>query len=152
MKISFSEVVCHRRRGSVEYALGLYLACGGRESYLSPRFLNNLALAGGLAYKSNEFIVNKSLLLDMDTIIGTKKRTTRIAKIGLTKRRNNYFTKRIARTAARIGFNNASKETLAVMGYNVIAQDGWVVKKYSDGLIEKIKPIQTATVSSLVLD
>ena len=88
----------------------------------------------------------------MDTIIGTKKRTTRIAKIGLTKRRNNYFTKRIARTAARIGFNNASKETLAVMGYNVIAQDGWVVKKYSDGLIEKIKPIQTATVSSLVLD
>ena len=88
----------------------------------------------------------------MKIISVTKRSTAQVAKKKSLTRRNNYFTIRIARRAAKIGFNNASKETLAIMGYNVIAQDGWVVKKYADGQIEKIKPIHTSTVSSIVLD
>jgi hypothetical protein len=36
-------------------------------------------------------------------------------------------------------FKEASEETMRVMGYNTIAEDGWVVKVYADGRKEKIK-------------
>ena len=38
-------------------------------------------------------------------------------------------------------FNEAAKETMEVMGYNVIAEGGWVIKVYKDGSKEKIKKI-----------
>jgi hypothetical protein len=39
----------------------------------------------------------------------------------------------------------AAKETMDVMGYNVIAQDGWVVKIFKDNRVEKISPIPQVT-------
>lgn len=38
-------------------------------------------------------------------------------------------------------FRKAAKETMRVMGYNVIAKDGWIVKIYPDGKTKKIKKI-----------
>lgn len=33
-------------------------------------------------------------------------------------------------------------EIMRVVGYIVIAQDGWIVKKHSDGRIEKLKELE----------
>ena len=39
-------------------------------------------------------------------------------------------------------FSSAARETMAIMGYNMIAEDGWVVKVYADGTKEKIKELE----------
>lgn len=52
-----------------------------------------------------------------------------------------YLTKRRLISAARKGFRIASEETMKVMGCNVVVMDGWVVKKYADGSIEKLHKI-----------
>ena len=54
-----------------------------------------------------------------------------------------YLTKRVVVRATRKGMKKASKETMDTMGYNVIALNGWVVKKYQDGTIEIIEEIKT---------
>lgn len=38
--------------------------------------------------------------------------------------------------------SEAAIETMAIMGYNVIAKDGWVIKLFQDGTEEKIKQIK----------
>ncbi|SDP94834.1 hypothetical protein SAMN05428975_4004 [Mucilaginibacter sp. OK268] len=64
-----------------------------------------------------------------------------------------YLTKRIVIRATRRGMKVASKETMEAMGYNVIAQDGWIVKKYQDGSIEQINPINApADLGPVTLD
>ena len=50
-----------------------------------------------------------------------------------------YLTKRILLRAAKKGIKAAAAETLTVMGYNVISENGWVVKVYADGKREQIK-------------
>lgn len=51
------------------------------------------------------------------------------------------------------GFKEAAATTTAVLGYNVIVKDGWVVKKYSTGVIEQIKPIHIPSLNrKIVLD
>lgn len=59
------------------------------------------------------------------------------------KERKPYLTKRILESAARQGFRKAAEETMKVMGYNVIAKDGWVMKMFPDGTFEKISPIES---------
>jgi len=54
-----------------------------------------------------------------------------------------YLTKRAVVRATKKGMKKASQETMDIMGYNVIALDGWVVKKYKDGSIERIEEIKT---------
>lgn len=44
--------------------------------------------------------------------------------------------------AIQKGFKEAAEETMRIMGYNVIAQDGWVVKIFPDGSIERMNKIQ----------
>jgi len=53
----------------------------------------------------------------------------------------NYLTKRRLASAARTGIRVAAAKTMQVMGYTVVAHEGWVVKKYADGNIEKITPL-----------
>jgi len=69
------------------------------------------------------------------------------------KRPSAYLTKRRLASAARAGVRKAAKETMKLMGYTIIADKGWVVKKYEDGHIEKISPLETInTNGSLALD
>jgi len=68
----------------------------------------------------------------------TKERST--AK--KTKQKEAYLTKRILISAAKRGIREAADETMRVMGYIVIAKDGWVVKKYANGDIEKMVKIE----------
>jgi hypothetical protein len=50
-----------------------------------------------------------------------------------------YLTKRRLSSAASAGIRLAAARTMKVMGYNIVAQDGWVVKIYPDGKVSKIK-------------
>jgi hypothetical protein len=69
------------------------------------------------------------------------------------KRPSVYLTKRRLASAARAGIRKAAKETMKVMGYTVIAHEGWVVKKFEDGRIERISPLETVNPNgSLALD
>jgi hypothetical protein len=64
-----------------------------------------------------------------------------------------YLTKRRLASAARTGIRKAAEDTMRVMGYTIIAEDGWVVKKYEDGRIEKMSQIEKVnTNGSLALD
>ena len=54
-----------------------------------------------------------------------------------------YLTKRVVVRAIKKGMKKVSQETMDIMGYNVVAQDGWVVKKHKDGTIELIEKIKT---------
>lgn len=38
-------------------------------------------------------------------------------------------------------FDEAAQETMNIMGYNVIVEEGWIVKVFYDGNKEKIKKI-----------
>ena len=58
----------------------------------------------------------------------------------------SYLTKRRLISAAKKGFRIASEETMKIMGCNVVVMDGWVVKKYADGSIEKLHKIETVRV------
>ena len=61
-----------------------------------------------------------------------------------TKPKKRYLTKRIVISASKKAILKASKETMRVMGHNVIVKDGWVVKKHADGTIEKIQKIKSS--------
>ncbi len=66
------------------------------------------------------------------------------AKAGKNKpERKPYLTKRILISASKQGFKKAAEETMQIMGYNVIAKDGWVVKIFPDGSIENISQLET---------
>ena len=77
-----------------------------------------------------------------------KKRTPAAKK---AEEKEPYLTKRILISAARQGFKKAAEEAMELMGYIVIAKDGWVVKKYTDGTIEKIAPIEQVNINNAAL-
>ena len=58
-----------------------------------------------------------------------------------TGRSTTYLTKRRLMSAAQTGIRLAAANTMKVMGYAIVAHEGWVVKKYADGTIEKIEPL-----------
>jgi len=75
------------------------------------------------------------------------------AKKKSAKRPSVYLTKRRLASAARAGVRKAAEETMKLMGYTVIAHEGWVVRKYEDGHIEKISRIEIVNSNgSLALD
>ena len=82
----------------------------------------------------------------------TKKIKVKSAPAKKKKVNTNYLTKRILTKAAKTGFTTAAAATMRVMGYNVIVHRGWVVKKYADGRIQKIKKLVTTSKTSLALD
>jgi hypothetical protein len=69
-----------------------------------------------------------------------KKRVLSKRKKGVSAEAE-YLTKRVLVTAVSRGFRTAAAATMEVQGYNVIAEDGWVVKVYADGRKERIKKI-----------
>ncbi|HUX84077.1 MAG TPA: hypothetical protein VMV20_02505 [Chitinophagaceae bacterium] len=65
---------------------------------------------------------------------------------------STYLTKRILISSAKSGVRKASEDTMRVMGYVIVAQDGWIVKKFADGVIERIQPITPAEILDIRLD
>lgn len=52
-----------------------------------------------------------------------------------------YLTKRILVSAAKKASRAASQEVLETRGYNLIAEQGWLLKCYADGTKERIKKL-----------
>lgn len=57
------------------------------------------------------------------------------------KQTTEPLTKRTLVSAAKTAFKNASEETMEVMGYNVVAENGYVVKIFADGRKETLSAI-----------
>ena len=49
-----------------------------------------------------------------------------------------YITKRILLRTSHRAIDLASKKAMRIAGYIVKVQDGWVVREYKDGTIQKI--------------
>ncbi|MFK7785039.1 MAG: hypothetical protein AB8B56_07980 [Crocinitomicaceae bacterium] len=62
-----------------------------------------------------------------------------------------YLTTRIVKSAAQKAFSTASKKAMEDHGYIVVAENGKVVKKFSNGDIEVIEEIEQSKVE-LTLD
>lgn len=73
-------------------------------------------------------------------------------KPGSKKAAIPYLTKQVLKAASATGFTEAAKKTMEVMGYNLIVRNGWLVKLYSNGTVEKIKQIDKDNSSFLALD
>ena len=65
-----------------------------------------------------------------------------MAKAKKAAAKQPYLTKRRLASAAKAGIRKAAAETMEVMGYVIIAEDGWLIKKYADGRKEQISPIE----------
>jgi len=52
-----------------------------------------------------------------------------------------YLTKRILVSRAKAAVKQASDEAMKIMGYVVVAEDGWIVRKNANGTTERIEKI-----------
>ena len=59
-----------------------------------------------------------------------------------SKKKEVYLTTRLLKSHSEKAFKEAAIETMRIMGYNVIAQDGWVVKKFADGSIVRLHELE----------
>ena len=59
----------------------------------------------------------------------------------VTKDGYEYLTKRELVTKAQNAGKKAAKQAMDTMGYVVTVLDGWVVEKYSDGRIVRLKEV-----------
>jgi hypothetical protein len=75
------------------------------------------------------------------------KQTAKAKVASKSKNKTNYLTTRILEQAANTGFAKAAEQTMKVMGYNVIVQGDWVVKKHQDGTIEKISKLEKVKIN-----
>lgn len=77
----------------------------------------------------------------------TRKKAVGVEKISVRKSAKvstgDSLTRKILKEAASVGFSKAAAKTMKVMGYNVIVKNGWVVKKFADGRIQKISKLKT---------
>ena len=58
------------------------------------------------------------------------------------KVKREYLTTRLLTRLTTRAFREASMEAMKVMGYVVIERDGWIVKKFEDGHIEKMHELE----------
>ena len=54
-----------------------------------------------------------------------------------------YVTKRLLKRGSKKAFKTASKEAMEAIGYVVVVANGWVVKEFSDGRIERLEQLDT---------
>jgi len=77
--------------------------------------------------------------------VNSTKKSTSTKTHGKINAAKDSLTKSFLETAAQKSMEEAAEETMEVMGYNVIAQDGWIVKVFKDKQVEKISPIPQVT-------
>ena len=66
-----------------------------------------------------------------------KKKSSHATKDGYT-----YLTKRTVVSKAKTAGRHAARKAMVTMGFVITTYRGWVVKKYANGLIERISKIQ----------
>ncbi|MCH6201938.1 hypothetical protein MMU07_20335 [Aquiflexum sp. LQ15W] len=69
----------------------------------------------------------------------------------MKKLEKEYVTTRLVEKRSKKAFKEGAKKAMKSNGYVIIAQDGWVVKKYADGKIEKLEQISQETAGLQVI-
>ena len=54
----------------------------------------------------------------------------------------NYLTKQLLQRASRTGTSQAARDTINRMGYTMVVQNGWLVRKEKDGTVTRIKRLE----------
>lgn len=60
----------------------------------------------------------------------------------MKKPKLKYISTRLVSNKSRSAFQEGAKRAMETNGYVVVAQDGWVVKKYSNGNIERLEQFE----------
>lgn len=69
------------------------------------------------------------------------------------KKRLEYISKRLVVRGSEKAFKTAANKAIRVNGYVVVVKDGWVVKEFLNGKVERIKQIDSLGISQeLLLD
>ncbi len=69
------------------------------------------------------------------------------------KSKIKYISKRLVLRGSKKAFKQSANQAMKENGFVIVAKDGWVVKEFSDGTIEKIEKIDTtANDFKVVLD
>lgn len=64
-----------------------------------------------------------------------------------------YISTRLVSRKSRSAFQEGAKRAMDAIGYVIIVENGWVVKKFLDGTIEKLEQLDTDfTDQRLILD
>lgn len=64
-----------------------------------------------------------------------------------------YISKRLVERKSKKAFKVAAKSAMTDIGYVVIVKDGWVVKEFSNGEIERLEELSSENVNQeLILD
>jgi len=63
-----------------------------------------------------------------------------------------YISTRLVSRKSKSAFQEGAKRAMAANGYIVIVNDGWVVKKFSDGKIENIEQLSDTHNLKVILD
>ena len=63
-----------------------------------------------------------------------------------------YFSTRLLERAVSKGTKDEAQIAIDTVGYTVIEDNGWVVKKFADGTYEKISKIEKFITNHFVLD
>lgn len=71
----------------------------------------------------------------------------------MKKDEKEYVSKRLVARGSKRIFKKAASRAMHDNGYVVVAKDGWVVKEFIDGAIERIRRIDLSDASQeLILD
>ena len=63
-----------------------------------------------------------------------------------------YIDSRMVSSKSRIAFKKGVRNAMAINGYVIVAQDGWIIKKCADGRIDRIHEVPRALNRNLNLD
>jgi hypothetical protein len=61
--------------------------------------------------------------------------------MSMKKAKLKYISKRLVSSKSRSAFKEGARNAMKKNGYLIIALDGWLVKKFSDGKIEKLEAL-----------
>lgn len=62
----------------------------------------------------------------------------------MSKKSVKYITTRLVRSKSSQAFKEGADLAMDTVGYLVVIEEGWVVRKNKDGSTERIKPINSA--------
>jgi len=71
----------------------------------------------------------------------------------MAKKEKVYLNKQMLSRSSKAAFKYGAEIALESNGYILIEKDGWLIKEYTDGEIEKVEPIMDdVTKEDLIVD
>jgi hypothetical protein len=61
------------------------------------------------------------------------------------KSEKSYLSKRLLVRKSTLAVKKAAEESMEIMGFVVVAEKGWVLKKFKDGRTERLSKLDTVS-------